>query len=448
MGPEFRVSTSPTTVGGAPAVARDGTIPGDFVVVWNGYDGSTPPLGGVLAQRFDNAPFPTSAFFLANAPRAGSELVVDAYSTGSQFSPRVAMHEDGRFLIVWDSFLQDGDQGGIYGRRFNFPAAAAMHVDETPSGGTSDVNGVLDPGERVVVAPSWTDNRLAPLPLHGSASNLTGPPGPSYSIEDADAAYGIIDPFQTRDCEPTGNCYEMTVSGSRPAPHWDATFDETLGSEGPLGPEGANQPVTKTWRLHVGGSFPDVPQDAFYPFVENIFHNGITAGGACGPGNFCGEEEVLRQQMAVFLLKSSHGAAFVPPPATGAVFDDVPASSPFAPWIEELAAENIPGGCIAPPPPALPSFCPGSPVTRQQMAVFLIKTLYGPTYSPPGCAGIFEDVPCPGAFTRYVEFLFTSQIAAGCSASPPLFCPTDPTRRKQMAAFLVRTFDLHLYGRD
>src|SRR6187401_6046 len=105
--------------------------------------------------------------------------------------------------------------------------------------------------------------------------------------------------------------------------------------------------------------------------------------------------------MAVFLLTSSHGAAFVPPPATGAVFDDVPASSPFAPWIEELAAENITSGCIAPPPPALPSFCPGSPVTRQQMAVFLIKTLYGPTYSPPGCAGLFEDVPCPGAFTRY-----------------------------------------------
>jgi hypothetical protein len=206
--------------------------------------------------------------------------------------------------------------------------------------------------------------------------------------------------------------------------------------------------VSKTWRLHVGGSFADVPRDAFYPYVENVFHNGITAGGACAAESFCGEENVLRKQMAVFLLKSSHGAAFAPPPATGGVFDDVAADDVFAPWIEELAAEDITGGCTAPPPPALPSFCPDASVNRQQMAVFLIKTLYGPTYHLFGCVGIFDDVPCPGPFTDYVEFLFTSQIAAGCSGSPPLFCPTDPTRRKQMAAFLVRTFSLHLYGPD
>jgi hypothetical protein len=360
------------------------------------------------------------------------------------------MHGDGRFLIVWDSFLQDGDHGGIYGRRFNFPAGAPMHVDETPSGGASDVNGVLDPGERVVVAPGWTDNGFTQLPLHGSASNLTGPPGPAYGIDDADASYGTLDPFQRRDCSFTGDCYEMTVSGARPpgVVHWDATFDETLESEGPLSPEGANQPVRKTWRLHVGASFADVPHDGFYPYIENVFHNGITAGGACGAESYCGEENVLRKQMAVFLLKSSHGAAFAPPHATGAVFDDVPAGDPFAPWIEELAAEEITGGCAAPPPPALPSFCPDSPVSRQQMAVFLFKSLIGPTFPPPACSGVFDDVPCPGTFTDFVEALFNSHVAAGCSTSPPLFCPTDPTKRKQMASFLVKTFDLHLYGPD
>jgi hypothetical protein len=82
------------------------------------------------------------------------------------------------------------------------------------------------------------------------------------------------------------------------------------------------------------------------------------------------------------------------------------------------------------------------------MAVLLIKTLYGPSYPPPSCNGIFDDVPCPGAFTNYIEFLYTSQIAAGCSSAPSLYCPTDPTRRKQMAAFLAKTFSLHLYGPD
>ncbi len=30
----------------------------------------------------------------------------------------------------------------------------------------------------------------------------------------------------------------------------------------------------------------------------------------------------------------------------------------------------------------------------------------------------------------------------------PHHCPTDPTKRKQMAAFLVKTFGLELYGPD
>src|SRR5262249_55975717 len=170
-----------------------------------------------------------------------------------------------------------------------------------------------------------------------------------------------------------GDCYEVTVSGARPAQHWDVTVDETLSSPGPL----LVPPLTrvKTWALHVGDSFADVPEsDPFYPSIENIFHNRVTAGGACGAGDYCGEDVVLRQQMAVFLLKSIYGADFVPPPAGGDVFDDVPSSSPFAPWIEELARENITAGCTAPSPPALPSYCPASAVTRQQMAVFLLKT--------------------------------------------------------------------------
>jgi hypothetical protein len=50
------------------------------------------------------------------------------------------------------------------------------------------------------------------------------------------------------------------------------------------------------------------------------------------------------------------------------VFPDVPASDPFAPWIEQLAAEGITGGCGG------GNYCPASPVTRGQMAVFLTKT--------------------------------------------------------------------------
>ncbi|MGH7339921.1 MAG: S-layer homology domain-containing protein [Candidatus Rokuibacteriota bacterium] len=43
---------------------------------------------------------------------------------------------------------------------------------------------------------------------------------------------------------------------------------------------------------------------------------------------------------------------------------------PFARWIEQLAREGITAGCSVSPS----RFCPSEPVTRAQMAVFLIRT--------------------------------------------------------------------------
>jgi hypothetical protein len=71
--------------------------------------------------------------------------------------------------------------------------------------------------------------------------------------------------------------------------------------------------------------------------------------------------------MAVFLLKAEHGLGYTPPACAG-VFPDVPCSSNFAPWIEQLAAENITGGCGG------GNYCPGLSANRGQMATFVVKT--------------------------------------------------------------------------
>ena len=65
---------------------------------------------------------------------------------------------------------------------------------------------------------------------------------------------------------------------------------------------------------------------------------------AAATGLYCPQNPVRRDQMAVFLLKAEHGSGYAPPACAG-VFPDVPCSSPFAPWIEQLAAENVTGGC-------------------------------------------------------------------------------------------------------
>jgi len=78
------------------------------------------------------------------------------------------------------------------------------------------------------------------------------------------------------------------------------------------------------------------------------------------------------------------------------------------------------------------------------MAIFLLRTLLTSSYTPPACAGIFADVPCPGPFTNWIEDLSNRGIAAGCGGSN--FCPTNPNTRGQMAPFLTKTFGLFLYG--
>jgi hypothetical protein len=79
--------------------------------------------------------------------------------------------------------------------------------------------------------------------------------------------------------------------------------------------------------------------------------------------------------MAVFVLRTLD-PNLNPPACTTPVFSDVPASSPFCRWIEELARRGVVSGCGG------GNYCPTAAVTREQMAVFLTGTfgltLYGP----------------------------------------------------------------------
>jgi len=191
--------------------------------------------------------------------------------------------------------------------------------------------------------------------------------------------------------------------------------------------------TTGTLRNGFVSDFFDVSGGGFYPFVTQLVANEITAG--CGSGNYCPNDSVTRAQMAVFLLRGHFGLCFVPPPATGTVFTDVPAGSFAAAWIEYLAAAGVTAGCGG------GNYCPTSPVTRAQMAVFLLKTLNGASYLPPACTTpAFTDVPCSSPFAPWIDELVTLGVTAGCGGG--LYCPTTSNTRAQMAVFISKTFNL------
>lgn len=122
----------------------------------------------------------------------------------------------------------------------------------------------------------------------------------------------------------------------------------------------------------------------------------------------------------------------------GNSFPDVPFDNAFCPWITDLLDRGVVSGCGA------GNYCPSNPVSRAQMAIFLLKTLEGSGYSPPECTDAFDDVPCPSLFADWIEELSARDITSGCGGND--YCPGDSVSRAQMASFITRTFGLTLYG--
>jgi hypothetical protein len=178
--------------------------------------------------------------------------------------------------------------------------------------------------------------------------------------------------------------------------------------------------------------FDDVPPGHWaHAHIQALAAAGVTSG--CGGNNFCPNGLVTRAEMAVFLLRGKHGAGFTPPPA-GGLFADVPTSHWAAAWIEQLAREGIAAGCAA------GRYCPDVAVTRAQMAIFLVRAISPPGYTPPAPGGMFVDVPRSYWAAGWIEQLARTGITSGCGGGR--FCPEPAVSRAEMAVFLVRAFGL------
>ena len=94
---------------------------------------------------------------------------------------------------------------------------------------------------------------------------------------------------------------------------------------------------------------------------------GILEGTDCAPGVFCPTEPIPRWVMAVWLVRAVDDAE--PDPAGSSRFSDVDAGQWWSPNVERLADLEITRGCALEPA----RYCPTDPVTRQQMASFLVR---------------------------------------------------------------------------
>ncbi len=188
----------------------------------------------------------------------------------------------------------------------------------------------------------------------------------------------------------------------------------------------------ETFTVSQGASFADVPtSQQFYTEIGKLSARGITVGA--GNGNYLPDQAVTRQEMAAFIIRAL--GDFDPPPPTSQRFADVPPENPFYAFIEQMAVRGITGGCDQDGT----IYCPGDPVTREQMAAFMLRAV-GEFLPPTPPSQRFTDVPPANQFYPFIDRLWIRGITVGCGGTS--FCPTSPVSRGQMAAFLVRAFNL------
>ncbi len=133
-------------------------------------------------------------------------------------------------------------------------------------------------------------------------------------------------------------------------------------------------------------------------------------------------------------------------------FSDVTSTTDptFYNYIEAIYEAGITTGCVV----NVDYECPSPDVTRDQMAAFIIRALYGENFTCTGgvaCSTttpIFSDVPSVTAnqFFPYIQKLYELGITTGCqNIDGNLYyeCPSDDNvTRDQMAAFIVRALQV------
>jgi len=275
-----------------------------------------------------------------------------------------------------------------------------------------------------------TPDHLAPSATDMSPSAaVVGGPGFTLTVNGSGFDGGSVVRWNGAD-RPTTLVCPTRLSATIPASDLSAagTANVTVFNPAPAG--GTSSGLT----FFVNPRFLDVPSGYWAAsWIDRLVNAGVSTG--CGPLLFCPDTPMTRAQAAILLLRAKNGSPFTPPPATGTVFGDVPATAFAAAWIEALAAAGITTGCGG------GNFCPDSGVTRAQAAILLLRARNGSAYAPPPATGtVFTDVPATAFAAAWIEALAAAGITTGCGGGN--YCPNATLSRAQGAVLLVRTFSL------
>jgi len=395
-----------------------------FVAVWGNQYGDGTDYG-VRGQGFDGS-----------GQKLGAEFPVNTYTPGMQRRPSVAAGPGGEFLVTWES-LESG-MPGIYGQQFDRSGARvgtefAVSADTTGYRASSRASN--DGFGYVVTWESESEDGSgrgvfarredpAPVPsqmdLHsgsGTISNLNGvlEPGETAVFE---SAWSVGETSLRLDSSVTGSFSNFTGPSG-------AIYLLPGASAG----YGSPPPPLK---------FASRGSRDCYDFTGNC---AIVAVAASGPRPAMHWDASVQEDISVGSgVRGSHSWKI----HIGNSFSDVPPSQPFYKKIETLLHAGVSTGCGG------TKYCPGDPVRRDQMAIFIARSLAGSADGIPssgtfegagynctaGGTSLFLDVAPTDAFCRHVHYLAALGVTTGCQTAH--YCPADEITRDAMASFIAK----------
>ena len=178
-------------------------------------------------------------------------------------------------------------------------------------------------------------------------------------------------------------------------------------------------------------SFVDIGGNSHAPALQVLAERGILDGTGCAGDRICPDKAIERWTMAVWLVRAIDRHS--PSSMNTTRFEDVDAGAWWGPYVDRLAGLRITTGCSHQPK----RFCPDDPVTRAQMATFLVRSF---RLEPAPAAGYGDTA---GNHHRdAIDSLTAAGITLGCRADPYSYCPDTPVSRGQMATFIARALGL------
>jgi hypothetical protein len=340
------------------------------------------------------------------------------YEADVNNSTRYANAPPGTYFIIVDGYF---GASGSYSLTVDIPdepfscTEAIELEDEVPYDGTTEAASSLVSFYSCI---DWDET--GPEQVHVIRTTNTGDITATLSDlpDDQDLDVFILSACDPLSCVAAGD--ETAVYENAPPGMYFIVIDGYQGASG-----------TYTLTVNIPAceiSFSDVlPEFWAEKYITAIYCKGITSGYS--DGTYRPSQNVQRSQMAAFIIRAKYGESFTY--SATPYFTDVPSGHWAFKYVQKMYEDQITTGY----PDG--TYRPAGNVTRGQMAAFIIRGLYGESFTYNETP-YFTDVPASHGAFKYVQKVFEEGIASGYSDGT--YRPSQNVNRAQMAAFIAKAF--------